>query len=79
MPLDKQSPQDDDQVHFDLRLDRQTFRDLQAIAEKQRCGVGGVVRFYVKNAISQAKAKNDLRRGIALPVVGTWRRGGSSD
>jgi hypothetical protein len=53
--LDDQST--DDLTRYELRLDRCTFNDLKEIAEKQRCGIGGVVRFYVKNALAQAKAK----------------------
>jgi hypothetical protein len=49
--------QDDDLIRYELRLDRATFDDLQEIAERQRCGIGGTIRFYVKNAIAQAKAK----------------------
>jgi hypothetical protein len=50
--------QDDDLVRYELRLDRKTFRDLQQISEKQNCGIGGVIRFYVKNAIASAKARS---------------------
>jgi hypothetical protein len=50
-------PQDDDLIRFELRLDRETFRDLQQISEQQRCGIGGVIRFYVKNAIASLKAR----------------------
>jgi hypothetical protein len=53
---------DDDLVRYDLRLDRETFRDLQEIAAEQRCGIGGVIRFYVKNAILKAKAKATERQ-----------------
>ena len=49
--------QDDDLVHYELRIDRKTFHDLQQISEQQRCGIGGVIRFYVKNAIASAKAR----------------------
>jgi hypothetical protein len=49
---------DDDLVHYELRLDRKTFRHLQTISEQHGCGIGGVIRFYVKNAIASAKARS---------------------
>jgi hypothetical protein len=54
--------QDNDSIRFELRLDRKTFRDLQQISEQQRCGIGGVIRFYLNNAIARAKAKSVAER-----------------
>jgi hypothetical protein len=45
-------------IRYELRLDRATFHDLQEVAEQQRCGIGGVVRFYVKNAVASRKARS---------------------
>jgi hypothetical protein len=53
-----QTEQDDDLIRYELRLDRSLLKDLQHIAEQQRCGIGGVIRFYVKNAIASAKARS---------------------
>ena len=40
------------------KLGRQMFRDLQAIAAQQRCGTGGVIRYYLNLALAKAKAKS---------------------
>jgi hypothetical protein len=50
--------QDEDLIRYELRLDRATFKDLQQISEQQRCGIGGVIRFYLKNCIASAKARS---------------------
>jgi len=55
--LDDQTKVADQTIHYDLRLDRRTLNDLQAIAAEHGCGIGGVIRFYVKNGISNAKAR----------------------
>ena len=49
----------DDLLYYDLRLDRQTLRDLQAIAAEQGCGIGGVIRFYVKTANLESQSQNN--------------------
>jgi hypothetical protein len=51
--------QSTDDVHFDLRLDRQMFRELQAIAAQQRCGTGGVIRYYLGLELAKVKAQQD--------------------
>jgi hypothetical protein len=49
--------QDDDLVRYELRLDRKTLRDVQSISREHNCGIGGVIRFYLNNAIAKAKAR----------------------
>jgi hypothetical protein len=49
-------------IHFDLRLDRRTLSDLQAIAAEHSCGVGGTIRHFIKTSIAQAKAKATERQ-----------------
>jgi hypothetical protein len=41
-----------DGIMFKLYLDEQTFWELRALADKQRCGVGGVLRNLAKTAIA---------------------------
>jgi hypothetical protein len=48
----------DDEIRYSLRLDRDTFQDLREISEEQRCSVGGVCRFFIKNAIASWKARS---------------------
>jgi hypothetical protein len=35
------------------------FRELQAIAVRQRCGVGGTIRYYLGLALDRAKTAKE--------------------
>jgi hypothetical protein len=43
-------------IHYDLRLDRDTFAALQELSrEYGTAGIGGMVRHLAKNAIDRAR------------------------
>jgi hypothetical protein len=50
----------EDGITFKLYLDRQTFRQLGAIADKRGCGIGGVIRDFVQNNLAKARAKASI-------------------
>jgi hypothetical protein len=41
-----------DLTRYELRLDRQTIRDLAAIAEREGCGIGSLIRAYCRRGIA---------------------------
>jgi hypothetical protein len=45
----------DQMIRYDLRLDRQTIRDLREMAERQGCGIGTVIRSCIASVIAKAK------------------------
>jgi len=45
----------DDTIRLDLRLDRQTFEFLRALADRRGAGVCGVIRHELKNAIDRSR------------------------
>ena len=41
-----------DLTRYELRLDRQTIRELAAIADRQGCGIGSVIRDFCRRGIA---------------------------
>ena len=50
--MDDQTKGPADLTRYDLRLDRQTIRDLAAIAERAGCGIGSVICAYCQRGIA---------------------------
>jgi hypothetical protein len=49
--MDDQTKAPPDLTRYDLRLDRQTIRELAAIAEREGCGIGSLIRAYCRRGI----------------------------
>ena len=49
--MDDQTKAPPDLTRYDLRLDKQTIRELAAIAERESCGIGSLIRAYCRRGI----------------------------
>ena len=50
--MDNQTKAPTDLIRYDLRLDRQTIRELAAIAKREGCGIGSLIRAYCRRGIA---------------------------
>ena len=74
--MDDQTKGPADLTRYDLRLDRQTIRDLAAIAERAGCGIGSLIRAYCQRGI--ASELHSLQPSSA-PSFRDVRQDGRSD